>query len=277
MALTLLSFHGAFAATISEDVAPSRPQAPLTGAVEKTAIPRSTFHERTRPVITPEILLTAGYLTAKDRSFGQIVDFEQDTYSAGPGDLVYVNKGSKNGVKAGDQFYVYSRSAPVEDPDTGLPAGYIVTVTGVIELVTVKETVSSAKLVTSFDLVFRKQDIVPKYTVVAPKMDPDRPLEEKEIEGKIVRVHYGNMEIGQYDVVYLDAGKDKNVKDGDIFAVIKKKAPKDDDEEDGRHGIDKRIGSVQVVLTHDNTATAIVLDSTSEMKAGDRVSYVQER
>ncbi|TBR21551.1 MAG: hypothetical protein EPO63_08555, partial [Candidatus Nitrosotenuis sp.] len=155
LVLTAAVTGAAHAGPVSVELEPSKPQTPLAGQVQKRTVPRALFYEKERPVITTETLLTSGYLTSYDHPFASIVSIRQaDKEAASPGDDVYINKGNKAGVKEGDQFYIYHRSAAVTDPDTGNEAGYIVTVTGVLTVEEVNEDISLAHLDRSFEGIF---------------------------------------------------------------------------------------------------------------------------
>ncbi len=274
LVLTAAVAGAAHAGPASVELEPAKPQVPLAGEVQQRAVPRALFYEKERPVITAETLLTAGYLTSYDHPFGSIVALEEaDKETAAPGDNIYISKGSKAGVKVGDQFYVYHRSAPVLDPDTGDEAGYVVNMTGIITVKEVKDDVALAHVDQGFEGIFAGDGLMPRFDPVQPKMDPDRPLEDRTVEGKILFVHYGKEGISLGDIVYLNIGHRQGVKESDVFKVTEYNK----DRENETHGILKDIARLLIITVKENTATAMVFKSKSAIKAGDRVSYVQER
>lgn len=274
LVLTTALAGAAHGETVSVELEPTKPQVPIAGEVQKRDVPRALFYEKERPVITTETLMTSGYLTPYDHPFATVIDFQQpDKRAASPGDNIYINKGSKAGVKEGDQFYIYHRSDPVIDPDTGNEAGYVVTMAGLISVKEVKEDVALARVDRGFDMIFTGDGLIPRFEVQPPKMDPDRPLEDKTIEGKILYVRYGKDGITQDDTVYLNVGRKQGVRESDLFQV----AEYDDKRDDETHGILKDIGRLLVIMVKDESATAVIIKSKSAMKIGDRVSYVQER
>lgn len=274
LALTAMLAGAARAETAGAGIEPVKTQPPLAGEVQKRDVPRALFYEKERPVVTTDMLLASGYLTAYDHPFGAVIDFQQaGKRTASPGDNIYINKGSKAAVKKGDQFYVYHRSETVVDPDTGDDAGYLVVMTGLISVKEVKEGTALARVDKAFNMIFAGDALVPRYEVLPPKMDPDRPLEEKTIDGKIMHVRYGKGGISENDIVYLNVGRKQGVKESDLFQILEFRA----DNAEETHGIMKDIGRVMVILVKEETATAVVINSKSEVKAGDRISYVQER
>lgn len=272
--LTALLAGSARAETVGVELQPTKPQVSLAGEVEKRDVPRALFYEKERPIITTEMLLTSGYLTPYDHPFATVIDFQQpDKRAASPGDNIYISQGSKGGVKEGDQFFTYHRSAPVIDPETRNEVGYIVTMSGLITVKDVKEDVSLARVDKGFDIIFTSDGLLPLFNVQPPKMDPDRPLEDKTIEGKILYVRYGKDGISQNDTVYLNVGRKQGVRESDLFKV----SEYDENRDDETHGILKDIGRLMVILVKEESSTAVILRSASAVKIGDRASYVQER
>lgn len=274
LALTATMTGSALAETASVELKPTKPQVTLAGEVEKRDVPRSLFYEKELPVITTEMVLSSGYLTRYDHPFATVIDFQQpDKRAASPGDNIYISKGGKGGVKEGDQFFIYHRSEPIIDPDTHDELGYIVTMSGLIKVKSVKDDVAMARVERGFDMIFAGDGIMPKFDVQPPKMDPDRPLEDKTIEGKIVYVRYGKDGISQDDTVYLNVGRKQGVKESDLFQVVEYDANRGDE----AHGIFKDIGRLMIIMVKEESSTAVIVSSKSSVKIGDRASYVQER
>ena len=274
LALTALLAVSARAETAGAAPEASTTQVAITGEVQKRDVPRALFYEKERPVITMEMLLTSGYLARYDHPFATVIDFQQpDKRAASPGDDIYISAGTKAGLKVGDQFYIYHRSDAVIDPDTRNEIGYIVTMAGLISVKNVTESAALAHVDRGFEMIFSGDGLIPRFNVLPPKMDPDRPLEDKTIDGKIVYVRYGKDGITQDDTVYLNVGRKHGVKEADLFQVVEY----DKERGDETHGILKDIGRALVILVKEETATAVVISSKSAVKIGDRVSYVQER
>lgn len=274
LALTAVLAGSSGAAPVSVELEPTKPQVALAGQVEKRDVPRALFYEKELPVITTEMLLTSGYLTPYDHPFATVIDFQQpDKRAASPGDNIYISKGGKAGVKEGDRFFIYHRSDPIIDTESHDEIGYVVTMSGVISVKEVKEDVSLAHVDRGFNMIFAGDGIMPQFNVQPPKMDPDRPLEDKTIEGKIVYVRHGKDGISQDDTVYLNVGRKQGVRESDLFKVVEY----DETRGDETHGILKDIGRLLIILVKEESATAVVVSSKSAVKIGDRASYVQER
>ncbi len=302
-ALTLV-FVTAFAAAAekvvkSTDIKPARPQIPLLGEIRESEIPVTIFYKKQKPLVSEDFLLTAGYLTSKDRPFGRIVDTQTEGDSHSMGDILFINRGSSHGVEPGDRFFVYRRMKEIRDPDTKKRFGHIVTVVGLLEVagktriesaditagaeqerrgnvshVGVRPNVSSVRIVKSYTSVLVGDYIIPEFNLKVPMVDPDSPIADKSIEAKVVAVSADKNSSSQNDVIYLNIGRKGGVSEGDVFAIspkVKKKSAA------ARYGIDKRVAKARVIMARPDTSTAVIFTATSEIFAGDRAKFLQER
>lgn len=287
----------------SIEVRSSKPQIPLLGEVRESAVPMSIFYIKQAPLINEDFLLTAGYLTKKDNPFGRIVDAQTEGISHSEGDILFIDRGSSHSVEPGDRFYAYRRLRDVSDPDpdSDKSYGYIVSVVGLLEVVGKKDidlseaditaseeeerkgyvshvgvqpNVASVRIVKSYTSVLVGDYIIPEFSVKVPMVDPDRPIADKSIEAKVVAVSALKNSSSENDVIYLDKGRNGGVFEGDVFSIspkVKKGSAAE------KYGISKRVAKVRVIMSRDETSTAIVFKATNEIFAGDRANFLQER
>lgn len=302
-ALTLVSaatFAIASEITVkSTEVKAARPQIPLLGEIRESEVPMTIFYEKQKPLVNEGFLLTAGYLTKKDRPFGQIIDAQTEGDSHSPGDILFINRGSSHGVEPGNRYFVYRRVKDISDPDTKKRYGHIVTVVGLLEVVGkakyeptnitagaererrgnvshvgVRPNVSSVKIIKSYTSVLVGDYIIPEFSLKVPMLDPDRPIADKSIEAKVVAVSADKNSSAQNDVIYLNIGRDKGVVEGDVFAISPKVRK---DSAAKKYGVDKRVAKARVIMARPDTSTAVVFTATNEIFAGDRAQFLQER
>lgn len=283
----------------SIEVRPARPQPPLWGEIKETEVPITLFYEKQKPIVNADFLLTAGYLTKTDRPFGQIIDAQTEGDAHAAGDIVFINRGSNNGVEPGSRYFVYRRMKEVKDPETNRPFGHVVSIVGKLEVtgvkrskvteitgapeterrgyishVGVKPNVSSARITKAYTSVLVGDYIVPEFRVQVPKVDPDRPVEAKSLEAMVVAVSPEKNSSAANDVVYLNVGRNNGVFEGDVFGISSRQ---EEDSAATKYGFKKRVGKVRVIMSRPETATAIVVDATNEIFAGDHASFLQER
>ena len=283
----------------SIEVRPARPQPQLLGEIRESEVPSSLFYHKQKTIVNRNFLLTSGYLTKTDRPFGQIVDAQTEGESHAQGAAVFINKGSNDGVEPGSRYFIYRRVKDVGDPKTAKPYGHVISIIGVLEVsgvkhekgvditggkeaerkgyvsrAGVKPTIASAEITQAFTAILVGDYIVPEYRVQLPVIDPDRPVADKSLEATVVAVSPEKNSSSTNDVVYLNVGRNEGVSEGDIFGISSKlvKGSQAD-----KYGIEKRIAKVLVIMTRQETATAIVVSATDEIFAGDAASFLQER
>jgi len=251
-------------------------QVPLAGEVKPEKIPREIFYEKGKRILTEDMLLIAGYLAQYDHPFGYIKDFQEVKDAAAPGDVIFIDRGEKNGVKIGQRYYIYQRGVDVKDPYSDEEWGYIINIIGLVEISEVSKEAASAKVVKAYGLIFKGDGVLPEFGLIGPKLDPDRPVEDKNINATIMAAHFGKGGVSGDDIVYLNVGRVNRVEEGDMFKITE--VHKEDGElKSGKFGIEKKIGKLRIIIVREETATAIITESLSEIKVGDKASFIQER
>jgi len=284
----------------SIEVRSAKPQMPLLGEVRESTIPREIFYEKQKALVTREVLLVSGYLTKRDRPFGEIIHAQKEAESLSADDIVVINRGSEEGVEPGSRYYIYRKVKNVNHPETGKRFGYLVSIVGLMEVVGVtyqktarigggyetgtkrlyaesggtKKHVSTARIIKSYNTVFRGDFIVPEFNVQIPMVDPDRPLAEKKITAIVMAVSADKNSSATNDVLYLNVGRNAGVQAGDIFGIYPKTKK---GSIAAKYGIHKSIAKARVIMVRAETATAIVVDSQHEIFAGYTANYFQER
>jgi hypothetical protein len=249
--------------------------------INNQSIPDELFLEKERNIITQKVLLSAGYLTRNDHPFGYITRFRENQSTAIAGDTVFINHGADSDVQIGNRFFVYTKGHTVTFPGADEEFGYLISIVGVLEVTEVGNNSSTAIVKHEYDYIPKGASITPEFEVVAPKVDPDKPLENKLIKGEIVVNRFGKDTVSVGDIVYLNVGRSDGVAEADVFEISRTtpkrwwdfySSTKDEDSE-----LDAKIGKLIVVLARDNTATAVISSTKGEVRVGDKVSYVQVR
>ncbi|GMT41645.1 MAG: hypothetical protein IEMM0002_0056 [bacterium] len=284
----------------SIEVKQARPQVPLLGEVRESRIPKSIFYKKRKEIVNGDLLLMAGYLTKTDKPFGEIIHTQTDAEGLSSGDTVVINRGAKHGVRPGGKYYIYRNIKKVRHPETRKRFGHVVSIVGVLEVTGVtyqkinrigggyepdpkalysdaegvKELISTAKIVKAYDAIFVGDYIIPEFNVRVPMIDPDRPLEEKEIRAVVMAVTADKESAAENDVLYLDVGRMAGVMEGDVFGIYKKPARKSVAE---RYDIKRGVAKARVIMVRPYTSTAVVFSSKDEIFAGYLAGYLQER
>ncbi len=258
----------------------------VTGAMEdETDVTSESLDEqffyksdRGAPTTYLQMFESSGYIADSVTEEGDILDGEPGVLNSFiETETVYLGQGSADGVVAGDKFYVVHLSEdPVIHPVSKKLVGYKVLVDGVIEVYDTTDAFSKAKVVNSYDSIERGDYIIPYIEPDLAKLDPDRPVIEKGIEGVLLASKEPKEGLATGDVIYLDIGGASGVEEGDVFNILDQNPVF---KRDGKlaEGFPKIVGQAKVISIQDNTSTAYITDSTLDSHAGYSVVYSNVR
>lgn len=244
-------------------------------------IPDEMFLEKGKSIISEKVLLAAGYLSRNDHPFGHITGFREDKTTAIPGDVVFLDHGADIDMKVGDRYFIYTKGRTITFPRAKEPFGYLISIVGALEVREVSDRTSAAIVKQEYDVIPKGASIMPAFDVVSPKIDPDKPLDGKIINGEIVVTRYDKTTVSIGDVVYLNVGRSVGVSEGDVFEVTRKRAKRWYEfsffSGPEQRGLDARIGALTIVMAKEDTSTAVIGNTNGEVKVGDKVSFIQSR
>ncbi len=203
----ILSLSASIVAAQDKPVVPSPGQLYCSGVVTTESVPRDTY------VITGE---QSNYRITFDE-----------------GDYVYVNKGSKQGARIGDEFMIVR---PVEDTikvdwtkwQSAIfhKMGTLWEDEGRVKVIVTQEDVSIGQVEHSCDFVQRGDIALPFTERPAPQLKSENnfdrfaPANGKPLAMVITGKKY-QQESGKNDVVYINLGASQGVKVGDYFRIFR--------------------------------------------------------
>jgi hypothetical protein len=194
-----------------------------------------------------------------------IVDSTVNRVWLGDHDTVIIGYGEGE-AQVGDQFSIFRTTRAVEDPTTGLPAGYAILALGWLEVTEVHPETSIAIVRASRGELRRGDRLVPR-----TKLSPDvTVLGKPDVDGRIIHTWVHRMEIGGNDVVYLDRGADEGLQVGSPLEVYRPIGSEVDRAQNQLRQLpDNVVARLLVVQTTPTTATAVVTEASTEIEAGD--------
>jgi len=244
-------------------------------AVQKEAAPVKPAPKP--PILTHENILAEGFISkSKLDEVGRVIGNPNDTpMSAEPGVLCFYAREGET-VYPGDRFTTFTYVKTVYHPiDTWKKIGYLVELGGEIEVFRVEGRYCFAKILHSYMEIDEGDPIGrferwPSKLVITPFKKP--------IEAYIVMMKEGLLMGSQDKIVYIDKGSAAGLKPGNVLTIYqdcpvkynpyvtskwrcKEKLPP----------IDHRIGTLIVLSTQKDTATAMVLQNDREIIVGDKV------
>ncbi len=141
-------------------------------------------------------------------------------------DIVYLNKGSNAGVKAGDLYTLHHVAYPVRHPVSGKKLGTKIETTGWVKVILVQEDTACAVIEQACLDIHAGDYLKPFEKVNVPMVVRRAPAECCEpANGKIAR-HVVDLQddatiAGTGQFVTIDAGTDDGVAPGNVFAVYR--------------------------------------------------------
>ena len=184
-------------------------------------------------------------------------------------DILYLNKGSNSGVKAGDVYMLQHESYDVKHPDSGRSMGRKVEPTGWVRVILVQEN-SATAVVERACIDMHAGDYAKPYEKASvPLILRRTPVTRLsppsgKAGGFVVDIGEDSMIAGQGQNVTVNLGTADGLAPGTILTVYKIMYPSVPTSRNV-------LGELAVVAVRENTATARILSSNDHIMAGDRV------
>ncbi|NNE67581.1 MAG: hypothetical protein HKN33_13535 [Pyrinomonadaceae bacterium] len=182
------------------------------------------------PIVAGSNLYCAGYIQKGNISANiEIVgaDDEKDQHIYAEGDYLYINAGSNNGVKKGDMYSVIRPRGKVKSNWTDKGSlGIFVQEVGALEVVNVKPEVAVARVKANCSVILFGDLVKPLVKRTSPMFQKRGPLDlfkdsSGKASGNIVMARDGAELLGREMIVYIDLGREDNVKVGDYLTIYR--------------------------------------------------------
>jgi len=212
----------------------------------------------------------AGYLAVEPPpAIGQVITTKAErAVHIGKGEVVYVNVGTRNGIKVGDRLIAFSLLKPLELRDVR-----VVVIEARLQITEVKEEEAAAFVEESYRSLSLGA-LVDRYVPRESKM-PLTPA-PASVMGRIVWSYEGLVNFGEGDMVFLNRGAVDGVGPGQCYQVYRtpmaeverppfgaqKSAPPKDH-------LTTSVGELVILRAERNTSTALVRKSLLPMSPGE--------
>ena len=223
------------------------------------------------PAIDEMALQCAQYIveSTEDESL-RIIGAEQSTKQAfAARDILYLNKGSNSGVKAGDVYSIRHASYPVKHPETGRSIGTRIDTLGWLRVILVQENTATATVEESCNDIHLGDYLVPFERVSVPLIVRRPPADRLtppsgKIVGTVVDMGEDAMITGQGHLISINLGTANGIAPGSILTIFKVMYPSIPSPRNV-------LGEAAVVSVRDRTATAKIIYSNDAVMNGDKV------
>ena len=265
--LAIIAEQAGQAAPAGEPEGLGREGAPISGMVEQGDAASALVP------VTEELSLQCAQYVVRDREDESlyIVGSEEgsDKLAFGDRDLVYLNRGSNAGVKAGDLYTLHHVAYTVKHPASGRKVGTKIETTGWVKVILVQEDTACAVVEQACFDIHAGDYLKPFEKVNVPMVVRQAPEECCSTEnGKTMR-HVVDLQddaaiggTGQF--LTIDAGTDDGVAPGNVFSIYRVMYPSVPTPRNV-------VGEATIVSVRDRTATAKITYSRKEIMLGDQV------
>lgn len=186
------------------------------------------------------------------------------------GQVVYINRGEVNGVKAGDEFLVSRPDGIVYHPQTELPIGIAMQMVGILRVLCTQQKVSTAVIMSSCEALTVGDHLRPLEPIPIPLASEFEPTPRQcgtpseRPAGHLVYSKYRKIALGEQDLANISIGSSAGIVPGDFFVVFH-------NNERGPLFPSVVVGDAVVLLVERDTATVKLMASSSEVYVGDQV------
>ncbi|MFI5180805.1 MAG: hypothetical protein ACHQPI_05405 [Thermoanaerobaculia bacterium] len=194
------------------------------------------------------------------------VDSKQGLFE---GDIVYVSAGTKQGVAAGQEYWVVRPDRTVYKTGSVLDVlGRVYLTPGRIRVLCAQDDAAIAEIVLSCSDINVGDSLLPFEPVPVPLVRRTAPLSSCDpssgkVSGHIVDDFDSVTAIMKNSIVYLDLGEEDGVMPGDFFSVYRVPS--------SEYAVRIMLGEASILTTKRKTSVAIITAMRDTMYAGDRV------
>jgi hypothetical protein len=217
-----------------------------------------------RPAFEETTIQCAGYLREEANRDFRIFGSEEDGHKDGlaTGDVVYLNRGSQDGVSPGDRFYTQRQV----DFTWGIEGSYVRR-SGWLRILAVQEETSMAEIVQACLDVQLGDYLLPFEPIPVPLLPLEPPPtrltpETGRMRGRIEASLDDLATLGQGYLVSIDLGQEDGVVPGNVFTIFRflyDGAPR------------KVLGTLAVLTVQREHSTARIMDSMDYILTGDLI------
>ena len=210
------------------------------------------------------LVASAGYITDKNPQLATIISAEQDKISIEKNDLVYIDRGARDDVELGGVYAVYRLENEVMNPGTSTILGRILKIMGFLKIVSLEENLAMGVITNFYDIIYigdrigLVRNVLPSwhYSLIAIP-------EDRRVRGLIIGSKESRIVLGEYDIVYINLGRDHGIGPGFHFRILRPLGVRSSGDLEAR--MEQEIGELEIISSQKSTATAIVKISRQEI------------
>ncbi|MFW5908275.1 MAG: LysM peptidoglycan-binding domain-containing protein [Desulfosalsimonas sp.] len=193
-----------------------------------------------------------------------------DRWLISENDRVYIRPAANVDLSPGDTFFLHRTISPVRDPETNERIGVQHMLTGIVEILELKENLAIGRIMASFREILEGDKLLPFFPR-QPKLELKPGL--NGIDSKIIKSEDDWKAMGEHIIAFIDKGSDHGIEVGQkyqvLYPVMEKSAKGSTDSKELER---EKVGSVVVLHTEKTTSTVLITESKQDLSAGMPVS-----
>jgi hypothetical protein len=223
--------------------------------------------------ITEEVTMQCAHYIVSDREDESLYVIGSELGAAkvalAERDILYLNRGSNAGVRAGDVYTLNHFAYPVRHPESGRKLGQKIEVTGWARVILVEENTATAVVEQACEDIHAGDYLKPFERVSVP-LALRRPPADRltpptgKTQGYIVDIADDADIAGTGHIISIDLGSEDGLAPGNLLTVYRIMYP-------SVPTTRNVVGEIAVVAVRERTSTAKVMFSNDAMSPGDRI------
>jgi hypothetical protein len=183
-------------------------------------------------------------------------------------DIIYINGGTNRGIKPGQLYTLVREEGKIKHPLNG-DKFYVFSQIGIIKIIIAQADIATAQIISACDFVNMNDYLIPykEYPIPMvqeiPELDKINPPTQ-ELIGSIIYAKDRQVGLGEDSIVFIDLGRNQQVKPGDFFRVVERK-------EAAGKKIYQIVGQLVVIKTDDDISLCRVINSLKDFHLGCKI------
>jgi len=203
--------------------------------------------------------------------WGTIVDSKEKKTSLSYLDNIFIDQG-KDRVVTGQVFTIFRIGRDLHDNKWLEDLYYMIQVLGKAQVVEVLDGISLARIIKSYAEINVGDMIKPYESMPRPLVSPPR---MKDLEGDIIEAESQKTALSQFDIVFLNLGKEDGIEPGNPFEIYRFDDIKAGPEKNDVKRVIRPLGELLILRREERTATALITKSLLPISEGDRIRVLQ--
>jgi hypothetical protein len=246
-----------------EKVEAPAPPAPVEAKpAPEPHVPPASEHAR---VCSPALV---GETEALRVGIGELVKSTDSRVMSAMEDHVVVGLDASGPLNKGDRLAALRVGRRIIDPRTGVAAGRVLYVLGLLEVTDVKDRVARARISYSCGPIVVGDRVAPFAPSAFPEEKTPQPA-RRSVNAAVLDSLRGEALMGLQQLAFVDVGANQGIGPGDIFAVMRPYGPAVTSKGVLLPMPSDRLGDAVVLRVADRSATVLLTASAREVRVGD--------